>query len=230
MIAEHLDTRTLVIVLVATHIGLVSITCIYFWNALTELAKTQTTPKIALFLLGNVWPLTWTCYLAYVFCDHIGWRQRMGRIQMLVDENNRLQKEIDRLREQQKRLDGDVTIVGDGYINLPHQSIDADKLVEMLEWFDQVRNSPTPLPPYTPDVWKAIRELQKRTNKTELQLDGMVACELLQRMFMIEAYLDKGNGSGSWTEHLKSYDWPVVSKNEAPEGASQDVACQERHD
>jgi len=163
MTADELRAFTLLTVMLAAHAGLFTLTNLWFRKGMAECTKKMAVPNIALFFLGNLWPLTWTTYLIYVSCDWVTGRMRMSRINELIKENNQLEEAYASLREQLAELRA---------IEIHRKSHEdarsfLKKAKEVSDGLRSLEDPRTELPPYTPDVWKAIRELERRLNGTE---------------------------------------------------------------
>ena len=68
MTADELRTFTLLTVMLTAHVGLFTLTTLWFRKDTAECSKKMVVPNIVLFFLGNLWPLTWTAYLVYASC------------------------------------------------------------------------------------------------------------------------------------------------------------------
>jgi len=134
---QNTDTGTLIFVGLFAHLIIFTFTNIWFRKDLAEWTKKQPITHVTLFILSNLWPLTWLAYLVYSLCAYCGAVIQQQRLQDLVNENNELLTENNKLRIELESL-------------RVHQESHRKRL-----------------PPYTPDVWKAILELERRLNGTE---------------------------------------------------------------
>ena len=169
MTADELRAFTLLTVMLTTHFGLFTLTNLWFRKGLNEQTSKEFSVRLSLFVIGNLWPITWTAYLIYVSCDKISSVMRHRRVQKLVHECNRLEKEV-------ADKEGELERLKDSRAELEEIIVRQTAEIRELEASD---NSPTSLPPYTPDVWKAIRELERRLNGTESYIkhrDRMNSC------------------------------------------------------
>lgn len=178
---QHIDTGTLIFVVLFVHLIVFTFTNIWFRKDLAEWTKKQPITHVTLFILSNLWPLTWMAYVIYAGCTFVWGARQQKRLQDLVDENNRLTDEIAALKAS---------------VNVVNQAYEA-RCAEIEALRVHQESHRKHLPPYTPDVNKSIREL-------ELKLEGSVPSELLERIFVIEDYLAKWGASGTWIEHIQN--------------------------
>ncbi len=175
----ELSVGTLLIQLLIAHIAIFVITVVWFRKDLAEWTKKQPITYVTLFILGNFWPLTWIAYLVYATCSYFGAVVQQQRLLDLIDENANLEGQIERLKDQLAEIRDE---------ELCHRSREETKellktAAEVSAGFNSLK-SPTSLPPYTPDVWKAIKELRNRVRA-------------------VETYLGKWDRSGTWIDYLE---------------------------
>lgn len=178
---QNIDAGTLIFIGLFVHLVFFLFTNTWFRKDLTEWTKKQPITHVTLFILSNLWPLTWMAYVIYAGCTFVWGARQQKRLQDLVDENNRLTDEIAALKAS---------------VNVVNQAYEA-RCAEIEALRVHQESHRKHLPPYTPDVNKSIREL-------ELKLEGLVHSELLERMFVIEDYLAKLGASGTWIEHIQN--------------------------
>lgn len=177
---QHLDAGTLIFIGLFVHLIFFLFTNTWFRKDLTDWTKKQPITHVTLFILSNLWPLTWTAYAIYAGCTFVGRAHQQKRLQDLVDENNRLTDELAALKAA---------------VNVVNQSYEA-RCAELAALRVHQESHRKHLPPYTPDLNNSIRNL-------ELKLEGAAPSELLKRIFVIEDYLAKWDASGTWIEHIQ---------------------------
>ena len=177
MTADQLRAFTLLTVMLTAHVGLFTLTNLWFRKGMAKCSEKTVAPNIVLFFLGNLWPLTWTAYLVYASCAWVTGRMRMSRINELIKENNQLEESLTLSRNTVSDLE-------EAYVSLREQLAELraieihrkshedarsflKKAKEVSDGLRSLEDPRTELPPYTPDVWKAIRELERRLNGTE---------------------------------------------------------------
>lgn len=212
----HVDAAALGAIILGIHVFMFTGTLTYFQKDLPEDTRSQPITKITLFILGNIWPLTWMAWSVYAICYKISCVKRNQRIQKLVDKNTKLldeihaiEKELKHQQEVNRKLEEEIhqnshklslQTVGQTIAQLEDQDRKRRESELAKKRHPNSSKKPHPreeLPPYSPDVWKAIRKL-------EMMLENAIPSELLKRIHMIENYLAKWDGTGDWNEYLKS--------------------------